>query len=142
MKKIISTLSFILFMGFLAVSVQSCNNGGSGNTEETFDESQMIGDVYVYYFHSTRRCATCEAVEEVTKEAIKDYTDDEVSFRSINIEEEENEKLVEKYEISGQTLLVINDGNKVDLTSDAFLNARTDPSKLKNLLKSTINKLL
>jgi len=81
-------------------------------------------------------------VEAVTKEAIKEYYGDKVTFESINREEEKDNPLVAKYKISGQTLLIINGDKKVDLTNNAFLNARTNPDKLKSKLKSTIDAMM
>jgi hypothetical protein len=145
MKKIISALSFILFMGVVAISTQSCNSATTDNTtseKETLAENQELVKVKAYYFHATRRCATCQAVEAVSKEAIKEYYGDKVTFESINRDEEKENPLMTKYKVNGQTLLIINGEKKVDLTNDAFLNARTNPDKFKSKLKSTIDSMM
>ncbi|MFA5656390.1 MAG: nitrophenyl compound nitroreductase subunit ArsF family protein [Dysgonamonadaceae bacterium] len=145
MKKIISALSFILFMGVVAISTQSCNSATTDNTtseKETLAENQELVKVKAYYFHATRRCATCQAVEAVSKEAIKEYYGDKVTFESINRDEEKENPLMTKYKVNGQTLLIINGEKKVDLTNDAFLNARTNPDKFKRKLKSTIDSMM
>jgi hypothetical protein len=143
MKKLISTLSFILLIGLVAGSAQST---GTAKADQATDvkvsnaDDQATGDVQVYYFHATRRCATCEAVEAVSKEAIQEYYGDKVSFESINNEEEN--PLIDKYEISGQTLLIIKGDEKMDMTNDAFLYARTSPDKLKKKLKKAIDSMM
>ncbi len=145
MKKIISTLSFVLFVGVVSISAQCCNRATAENSTSTkvaCVENQKSGEVKAYYFHTTRRCATCQAVEAVSMEAIKEYYGDKISFESINIEEENSTELVKKYKISGQTLIIVNGDKKVDLTNDAFLNARTNPDKLKSKLKATIDSLM
>jgi len=145
MKKLISTLSFILFIGIVAVSAQCCNGATAYNSTSSkvaCAENQKSSEVKAYYFHATRRCATCQAVEAVSKEAIKEYYGDKVTFESINREEEQDNPLVAKYKISGQTLLIINGDKKVDLTNEAFLNARTNPDKFKSKLKSTIDSMM
>ena len=145
MKKLISTLSFILFMGTVAVSAQQSNGATAENSTKskvTFAETQKTGEVKAYYFHGNVRCVTCEAVEKVSKEAIAAYYGDKVSFESINREEEKNKTLVAKYKVSGTALLIVNGDKKVDLTNDAFLNARTKPEKLKSTLKSTIDSMM
>ncbi len=145
MKKLVISLSFMLFLGIIFVSAQSNNQTINDNPNEnrvTASENITPGDVQVYYFHATRRCATCEAVESVTKEALKEYYSDKVKFESINREEEKDNPLVDKYKISGQTLLILNGDKKVDLTNDAFLNARTNPDKFKSKLKSTIDSMM
>ncbi len=147
MKKLISTLSFILFVGGFAVSAQCWNNALADNstsskTTACCTETQKTGEVKAYYFHGNVRCVTCEAVEKVSKEAIKEYYGDKVSFESINRDEEKNKTLVAKYKISGTALLIDNGEKTVNLTNDAFLNARTKPEKLKDKLKSTIDSMM
>jgi len=101
-------------------------------------EFQKSNDIKVYYFHATRRCVTCEAVENVSRKAIKDNYGDEIDFIVINREKEENLALVEKYKVSGQTLIVVKDDKVENLTNAAFMNARKKPGKLEELLISTI----
>jgi hypothetical protein len=112
------------------------------STKVTCAENQKSSEVKAYYFHATRRCATCQAVEAVSKEAIKEYYGNKVTFESINSEEEKNSPLIKKYKVSGQTLLITNGDKKVNLTNDAFLNARTNPEKFKSKLKSTIDSMM
>jgi len=135
MKKVISILSFMLLVGIITSFAQ--------NSEATVsDKNQNITPVTAYYFHATTRCVTCKAVEAVSKEAIEKYYGDKVSFVVINREENKDNPLVQKYEISGQTLLIVKGEKAVNLTNEAFLNARTNPNKLKSLIKSTIDSML
>lgn len=97
--------------------------------------------VEVYYFHPTHRCETCMAVEEVTKEALKQYFGDQVVFKSINSEKDKNNPLIKKYKVSGQTLLVTKGDKSEDLTNFAFMNARTRPDNLKVKIKEMIDKM-
>lgn len=100
--------------------------------------------VAVYYFHNTRRCATCKAVEEVTKSALKEYYPEmlesgTITFLSVNIEEEASKSIAKELNVSGQALLIVKEGKKEDLTNDAFLNARSNPVKLKEKIKEVID---
>jgi len=145
MKELISTLSLILVMAVFAVSAQGFNGATVDNStaeKVVRTETQKTSQLKAYYFHATRRCATCEAVEAVSKEAINEYYGDKVTFESINWEEEKDNPLVKQYKISGTTLIIINGDKKVDLTNDAFLNARTNPDKFKSKLKSTIDSMM
>lgn len=137
MKALFLNLSILA----LLITSISCN---SVNGKEEKKEPEVIQNekVEAFYFHATRRCATCEAVEKVTKDYIEENYTDKVSFVSVNREEEENAELVEKYEITGQTLLVVYGDKVVNLTTDAFMNARTNPDKLKEIIKSTIDPFL
>lgn len=145
MKKLISTLSLILFVGVIAVSAQCCNTAladNSTSSEVTNAETKKTSEVKAYYFHGNVRCVTCEAVEKVSKEAIAEYYGDKVAFESINRDEEKNKTLVAKYKVSGTTLLIDNGEKTVNLTNDAFLNARTKPEKLKSKIKSTVDSMM
>ena len=102
---------------------------------------QKAVPVEVYYFHATNRCVTCQAVEDVTREALKQNYGNQIQLKSINSDEESSKPLLKKYKVAGQSLLILK-GNKIeDLTSFAFLNARTKPEQLKEKIKKTIDKM-
>ncbi len=143
MKKIISTVSLLLLVGFMTVNAQCCNNPkpGCDRNGSCVKQGKETNDVKAYYFHGTRRCMTCQAVEDVTKEALKEYYGDKVSFSSVNSEKDSNNPMIEKYKVSGQTLLIVKGENVVNLTNFAFMNARTNPDKLKSKIKSTVDSM-
>ena len=130
MKRSIQLFGLLLFLATLNVSAR--------DYREILDSK----DVKVYYFHATARCVTCKAVEEVTQKTLKDSYGDKVPFVSIDREKEKDNPLIKKYKVAGQTLLVVEGDNVVNLTNDAFLNARTKPKKLSSKLTSTIDKML
>lgn len=143
MKKLTVILLITLVAGIVSASAQCCDTKVAELTkaEACCSTQPDEAGVKAYYFHATRRCATCQAVESVTKEALKAYYGEKVPFQSINREEDSKNALIEKYKISGQTLLVVNGDKVVNLTNDAFLNARTNPEKFKAKLKSTIDSM-
>lgn len=113
----------------------------TGFSEMDAQTPQKTVPVKVYYFHSTHRCETCMAVEEVTKEALKQYFGDQIVLKSINSEEDKDNPIIKKFQVSGQTLLVLKGDKSEDLTNFAFMNARTNPDKLKAKIKETIDKM-
>ena len=113
------------------------------DAEEASVDKQKIE---VYYFHNTRRCATCEAVESVTINTLEEKYPEQLksgilSFQSLNIEDDKNEPLARKLNVSGQTLLFVKDGKKKDLTNDAFMYARTKPEKFQEKIIKTVDNL-
>lgn len=144
MKKLVSALSFILFLGTFSVSAQCCSGTANKETSKTTccnkDNTESV--VKTYYFHATRRCATCQAVEAVTKEALEEYYGDKVSFASINSEKENDNPLLKELKISGQTLVIVKGDKVINLTNYAFMNARTHPDKLKEKIKTTIDSMI
>ncbi|MBE0645466.1 MAG: hypothetical protein IH600_15395 [Bacteroidetes bacterium] len=100
-------------------------------------------ELIVYYFHTSRRCKTCLSIERVARNVFKEKygKDKTVVFRALNIEEEKNEALAEKYEVAGSSLLVCKGGKTEDLTAEAFQYGLNDPGKLQELLITTIDRL-
>jgi len=110
------------------------------------DKRLMADKVEVYYFHNERRCATCVAVENESKKALEELYPEkmksgDIIFVSVNIEEEQNKALAEKYNVESQTLLVVKGGKQENLTNTAFLYATTKPEKLKKAIGEAIEKL-
>jgi hypothetical protein len=134
--KVIKTIVLILTVTLFG---SSC----SGNTEEKQSQQQdNTGEVEVYYFHNTRRCATCKAVERETEKALKELYGDKVRFLTYNLEEAEGEKKAEEIGISGQTLIIVSGETRINITTEAFMNARYKPSELKKIIKESIDPLL
>jgi hypothetical protein len=144
MKKFITLFSVIALFAITSVQAQCCKNAAqAANCATPCIQSQQksSSEIKAYYFHATRRCATCVAVEDVTKEVLKAKYADKIQFESINREEDSKNPLLEKYKVSGQTLLIVKGDKVIDLTNDAFLYARTSPEKFKEKLKSTIDSM-
>jgi hypothetical protein len=94
----------------------------------------------VYYFHMTRRCVTCQTVEKVAEQSVKELYPDAVkkgslTFKSVNLEEKDNKTLIKKLKIGGQTLLIVNGKDRHDITDKGFMYAVKEPEKLKAEIK-------
>ena len=98
--------------------------------------------IEAYYFHNTGRCVTCKAVENEAKKDLESIYGNKVIFKSVNIEDAANKDLVKKLEISGQTLLIVMGEKKMNLTKEGFMYARTNPAKLKTIIKEKVDKLI
>jgi hypothetical protein len=111
-------------------------------------QTNSKAEVEVLYFHTTIRCPACIAIENNTKKVLdenfKTLLDSGIiQFRSYNMDEKANKSLVEKYQISYLTLLIIKtDGTKTDFTDNAFKYTDTKPEKFMELLKAEIDKNL
>ena len=107
------------------------------------DATTSKGDeVKMYYFHFSHRCATCVAVEEESKKAVAELYGDKVLFTSFNLEEDEGKKMGDNLGVSGQTLLIVSGDTKINITNEGFMNARSNPDKLKQIIKDKIDSLL
>ena len=132
--KLVFVLAAVVFMN------TSCTNQVKEEGESTI--VSQSDKVEVYYFHFSRRCATCNAVESVSKEAVTEYYGDKVNFVGVNLDEEAGEALGKALEVSGQTLLIVDGETKIDITSEGFMNARSNPDTLKAVIKEKIDPLL
>lgn len=97
--------------------------------------------IEAYYFHFTNRCVTCQSVEKVSGDALKELSGGKIVLKSINLDEKGNEALAKRLAIEGQTLLVVKGTKKVELTNDGFMYARTNPEKLKEKIKTAVESL-
>lgn len=128
----------------MAFSLFTCNGQSSQQTNSDVPEN---GELQVYYFHFTKRCATCNAVENETRVALDQFYADQlkngsIAFFSLNLEEEDGKRMAEELEVSGQTLLLVSGDRMVNLTNEGFMNARTNAVRYHEILKSNIDKML
>lgn len=138
---------FILTL-FLAWGMIACS--GRPKTEEipltkkSADSIQAMDTTKVaaYYFHFTARCVTCLAIEEQTKADIESLYPGKVTFTSVNLDDASSKPLAGKLQIAGQTLLLVKGSTKINLTTDGFMYARTEPEKFKSILKEKIDGLI
>ena len=141
MKKLISLLVAL----FLIVSFFNLNTLAADKKKQV--AVSKFAKVEVYYFHFTRRCVTCQAVETETKAAISALYPVQskkglVTFKAVNLDEKTSEALAKKCKAEGQALLIISGTKRVDLTEQGFMYAKSSPVKLKAELKKTIDPLL
>ena len=84
------------------------------------------------------------AIEKHTRKVLKEdlfaseMNKKQLEFKSLNSENSVHKKLVKEFGISGSALIVIKKGEKVDLTNQAFLYARTQHEKFKEILRETL----
>ena len=134
--------SFIFVLA--ALSIFACN-AQSPDKQKTINKSS--GDLQVYYFHFTKRCATCNAVENETRAALEMFYSDQlnegkIDFTSLNLEDEKGKEIAQTLKVTGQALLLVKGDKQVNLTNEGFMNARTKPDKFHEVLKTQIEKLL
>lgn len=145
-----------VFFALSLIFAISCNNNSNKQSSDNKTDSTNVSTntnakLEIIYFHATNRCMTCNAVENNAKSLIDEnfktqLDNGDITFKSLNIDESENDAITEKYQVSFSTLLLINhqNGNDVvtDFTETAFKYAKNEPDKYKELLKSEINKIL
>jgi len=134
-----------LLAAVLIVFLSSVSCNGQTNNQKV---SQAIdaSKVSVYYFHFTRRCTTCMAVEENARKAVealypKEVISGDYSFTSLNLDEAGTKEIADKLGVGGQTMMVVRGEKKLNITSAVWMAAH-DPDKMKAEIKSGIDKVL
>ena len=140
MKNLLKTLVLALFVA----TVLSCD---AAQGKAATGKIASNASVEVYYFHFTRRCVTCNTVEAETKKDLEVLYSEQLkagtmTFKGVNLDEAAGQALGEKLGVPGQSLLIVGGGKKVDLTEQGFMNARSNPEKLKAALKAAIDPLV
>ena len=138
MKKSIS----ITILALIIASFFSANS----QTAKAPKAVAKVAKVEVFYFHYSRRCVTCQAVETETKKSILALYPLQakkglITLTSINLDEKSSESIAAKCKAEGQSLLITSSNKRVDLTDKAFMYAKSSPLRLKAELKKTIDPL-
>ena len=127
MKRIvILSFAIVLIMGSWSCNAQTNKNDAKTNSS---------AKVEAYYFHFTARCVTCRTVEAEAKAAIESLYGDKVNFQALNLDDESTKALAEKLKVYGQTLLIVKEDAQINLTNEGFMYARSNPEKLKSIIK-------
>ncbi len=138
-----AVLLAILFDSMLA-NHQSNSDAASNNSSGPADRVEVV------YFHRTQRCPTCIYAEEGTRYTLETYFADEldsgrVTFQSINVEDEENADIVERYNNPSYLTLCINtvrDGtDHIEQVTDIWFVIGDDEAFVE-IVKSKIEKSL
>lgn len=135
-----------LVVALMAFSMSISCSAQSENKEEAIGVSNAK-KIEVHYFHNTRRCASCNAVEDVAKATLKEYYSKQmdnglVTFQSIDLGEKSSKDMINKYKVSGPTLIFVSGSEIVNLTNEGFMYARTKPEKFKEEIKKSVDKML
>jgi len=135
MKQItLYSFALLLMLGSWSCNAQSNKKAEVGST--------VSAKVEVYYFHFSRRCATCMSVEENARKAVETLYADKVkkgeyAFKGVNLDEDASKTVAEKLGVGGQTLLVVCGDKKIDITDKGFMNAH-DLEKMKEEIRKAV----
>ena len=130
------TFRFILMLALFIPII------GLSQTNKNEAKAASPNQVEAYYFHNTSRCVTCKTVEAEAKADLQSLYGSQVTFKALNLEDEATKAIAKKLEVSGQTLLLVKGDQKINITNEGFLYARTNPAKFKKIIKEKVDQLL
>jgi hypothetical protein len=129
-----------IFAGILILAGLSGFSADSFRMEE--NQNNKKAKVHVYYFHTNTRCITCRTVESEAKMNVEELFGDDVQFIAVNLDEKTGEAKGKELGINRQALLVVKGDKKIELTTEGFMYARTNPEKFRQIIKEKIQPLL
>jgi glutaredoxin len=140
----------LLFSLSVVFSLFSCTDSTKQNKNSKSVEIVKDG-LTVYAFHGTRQCKTCKNMKAYTKSTLDKYFKNElangiISYQIIDVDDEKNYELAEKFEATGTALMISNVSNgkeEIDDWSDfAFEFALGEQNVFEEKLKAMIQKQL
>lgn len=112
-KVIIFQVVAFLAIAIILIIIGSVNKNSNANSNKSLSDSQdVIADkVEVVYFHSSARCFSCVALEDLTKKAINNNFQDklssgELTFDAYNVEFDENKEIIDKFQARSSSLFI------------------------------------
>lgn len=140
------TSNLILTLAAL-FAIVACNEPAKQNRESGTEAAELSQgkiaqtDYQLIQFHSEHRCVTCQKIEKLSQETLRDF--DDVPFVLVNVDEEANESQAREFEATGTALFLYNTktGEKKNLMEFAFMKAG-DEVKFKTGLKAEIETFL
>lgn len=143
-----------LFVTSIILFASCGNNEPKSETESVKVETAVAvakqNRLEVYCFHGTRQCETCKNMKANTKTALDKYfsnqlKDSSITFSIVDVDDEKNEKLAEKFQATGTALMVnkvVNGKDSIiDWSDFAFEKANDNEvymAELKNMIESVL----
>ena len=124
---------------FLGLAILAGFVGFASSKTNGIQEPQKA-KVNVYYFHFKARCETCRTVESEARKNVEELFGGAVKFTAVNLDEVEGAKIGKEMGVNSQMLLIVKDKNKINITNEGFMYARTNPDKLKQAIREAIAK--
>jgi len=99
---------FTLFTAFVCFGLY----GAAGHAADETAPAVSSDYVQAYYFHATRRCATCMKLEQYSRSAIETNFKEQLSnktlrFAEVNFDEPENRHFLQDYNLMYRELVIV-----------------------------------
>ena len=106
--KIILILFVISSVGYLVAKEFTGDKKNETNTTLNAQPEKHSNGVIVYYFHGNRRCRTCNAIEEYSREAATPYINDkQVTWETVNIDAPNNKQYIRDFNLTNSGPVIV-----------------------------------
>ena len=122
-KTIITVILIVFIVGSIGYATIKKNTGSNNADDVTSPDTAQIADVdnpadqndtkfIAYYFHGTKRCVTCNKIENFTKVALNKKFQSELEsglleIKTLNTDEPSNEHFITDYEITTKSVVIV-----------------------------------
>lgn len=145
----------ILIITLVTALLTACNNS-TPKAENEIAQAQTTKSITkqnrleIYCFHGTRQCETCKNMKANTKTTLEKHfadqlKDSSILFSIIDVDDEKNEKLAEKFQATGTALMinkVVNGKDSIIDWSDFAFEKANDNEVFISELKTKIDAVL
>lgn len=137
----------LIYVILFAFTIASC--GGESKKSNVATENPDC--IEVLYFHTKKRCITCNTIEKLTIETLeKEFAEElkakKIIFKTIDISKDENDAIATKYEVTWSSLFINkwSKGNEAinDMTKFGFSYAKNSPDVFVDGVKKKLEELL
>jgi len=116
--KRIALLMLLLLTGFAAAAGAQGRRAAPDWVDPT--SGRQRADYIVYYFHNEFRCRTCLALESEAEFAVRDEFAAElesgvIAWRTVNLQNPENEHFAAHYQLDGPSLVLVEWGEDAEV---------------------------
>lgn len=131
------TIGLIILIVFSA-----CNSRQAVESDELVRPGE--GQIGIYYFRTPVRCESCNAIEKILNEALHgkyatQVESGELVFRQFNLDDPGVADFAAQFDVVFKSLLILKNGETVNLTEEAFLYALPNPEKFRQLVEETLD---
>ncbi|MFH1653559.1 MAG: nitrophenyl compound nitroreductase subunit ArsF family protein [Pseudomonadota bacterium] len=113
--KIILLLFVLTSIGYLVAKEYGERPVLKSEQDLKTETSEISKGMVFYYFHGSRRCPTCMAIEKYAHEAIMPYiSDNQLTWKVVNIETKNNEHFIYDFNLTSSGPVIVEyDSGKV-----------------------------
>ncbi|WP_321289717.1 nitrophenyl compound nitroreductase subunit ArsF family protein [uncultured Sunxiuqinia sp.] len=135
-------LTGILFVGLLFM--MACTNNQPIKSDDLL--MPKPGQIGIYYFRTSIRCETCDAIEQLIKDELAgNYAsrlkEGEIVFRQFNLDDPAVVDFAQQFDVVFKSVIILKDEGAINLTNDLFLYVLPKPEKSRELFENTIDQL-
>ncbi|EHQ36347.1 hypothetical protein Metlim_2291 [Methanoplanus limicola DSM 2279] len=149
-KLLLLVLSVFLTGIILSAGCMGASSDGNEDKISQFEDKYGAQKVELYHFHTNNQCYSCVLLGELANETVHTFYQDSLDsgklvFDHINIDDENNSQVVNKYEAAGSSLIIGVYGKNGEFYKENLAGALyriNSPNSFADYMKTILSPLL